>query len=867
MIIPSVAIAQEDTDVSEIETVTVQETESREVRKAATILKHVASAFPTDDLYGKTVTRGEFVKYLAQAFCLDYETTTSGVFADVDEKNEAYNEINNALANGWISEAERFNPNSAISFDEAIKITICAANYEIAANNDGGFPYGYIRIAQRLKITQNIKRGIGDSITAADAALIIYRALKTADVISMSDGQKVLYRERENNYLYSLHGITEISGTVTSTDVTSLYPGIDEAQEGYIEIDDVRYAFDGDATGLIGLECTVYYSEENKGLRKVEAIVPEKVEETVVDIDDFIRSAGSEIYYYDNDKEKRQIINKVIYNGKSIESFEQVKNILENGEMRFVDTNGDGKSNLLFIENYRYMVVDNVNAVEMTVGDRNRKNNPLFLKDENKDLAIRYAINDEDSNEALDIYDLAKDDIIAVKESLDGMRIEIVICNTGGVSGNVTAINPSKKTISIDGAAHKLTDYAIDNYKAELTVGVSGYFAFGIGGKIVAINGEIGAYNYGYVLRAGRETSIDTTVRVKMFTLQGKIESMELAKKLTIDGVSGKSVNEAYDGLKDKTQVIKYSLNSKGQIIGIDFAEENKPTVFEDEINPKNNLTQFVFSPSTLLYRSEAKSFAPYFNATGSVVMKIPKDKTDELSFIVSDSTVLVNDRRYSKEEMSVYDLTEDGSAKLIVWEYDPASETLAQKDKSYIVAEISTALNSEGDAVTLIDCWADGMYYKLYLPDNVVIEKDSGAGLCQGDIFRALLNSKNEILKIYVDVDTSNDHVRANNKSGATYYGGNVLVTYYLGKIYHWGNSYVYMSNTKDPFGGYDYSFSNLYNCNIGANMIKFDMKEKTLRPITADEIRSYVSYGKDNHFAVLRQHRFKGSCVFIYE
>ena len=43
--------------------------------------------------------------------------------------------------------------------------------------------------------------------------------------------------------------------------------------------------------------------------------------------------------------------------------------------------------------------------------------------------------------------------------------------------------------------------------------------------------------------------------------------------------------------------------------------------------------------------------------------------------------------------------------------------------------------------------------------------------------------------------------------------------------------------------------------------------MEEKELRPITLDELKTYVSHGDDNHYAVLRQSVFNINSVYIYE
>ncbi|MBQ6937830.1 MAG: hypothetical protein IJN36_04870, partial [Clostridia bacterium] len=70
------------------------------------------------------------------------------------------------------------------------------------------------------------------------------------------------------------------------------------------------------------------------------------------------------------------------------------------------------------------------------------------------------------------------------------------------------------------------------------------------------------------------------------------------------------------------------------------------------------------------------------------------------------------------------------------------------------------------------------------------------------------------------------------------------------------------------NQFGDYNYSFAKLKNCYINTkNIIKYNKEEKELRPITLDELKTYVSHGDNNHYAVLRQSYFNINSVYIYE
>ena len=105
------------------------------------------------------VTRGEFA-YMLVKFCRLGETVNAvKIFEDVDENNEFFGEIWAGYAAGIINGAAdgRFYPNNFVSYEEAVKMTVCALGYGQMALNQGGYPLGYIKVAQNLDITEYIK--------------------------------------------------------------------------------------------------------------------------------------------------------------------------------------------------------------------------------------------------------------------------------------------------------------------------------------------------------------------------------------------------------------------------------------------------------------------------------------------------------------------------------------------------------------------------------------------------------------------------------------------------------------------------------------------------------------------------------------
>ena len=106
------------------------------------------------------------------------------------------------------------------------------------------------------------------------------------------------------------------------------------------------------------------------------------------------------------------------------------------------------------------------------------------------------------------------------------------------------------------------------------------------------------------------------------------------------------------------------------------------------------------------------------------------------------------------------------------------------------------------------------------------------------------------------------------NGTDASLYEGANVNITYQFGKLYEVSNGYAYLSNSKNVFGEYNYEHSSLKNFYVQTqNIIKYDSEAKKLRPIRLEELKSYVSFGQNNHYVVLRQSIFNINSIYVYE
>lgn len=127
------------------------------------------------------ITRAKFAKIITLAANIENNMPTEyGSFTDMNgaEWAEEYIYIAKSLniING--TEPNHFEPESHITYEQAIKMIVAALGYGEEAERAGGYPTGYIAQAKQLNITDGIVYAAEDYATRGNIALMIENALQ-----------------------------------------------------------------------------------------------------------------------------------------------------------------------------------------------------------------------------------------------------------------------------------------------------------------------------------------------------------------------------------------------------------------------------------------------------------------------------------------------------------------------------------------------------------------------------------------------------------------------------------------------------------------------------------------------------------------
>ena len=131
----------------------------------------------------KGITRAEcaVVVYRLLGETADAATMTTNAFTDVPKSHWANGYIAWAYSKGFISGYGngKFGPSDMVTYEQAITMLMAGIDYGSAAVDAGGYPYGYISVAERYGFLAGVEDTFGSAITRANIAVLLANIVST----------------------------------------------------------------------------------------------------------------------------------------------------------------------------------------------------------------------------------------------------------------------------------------------------------------------------------------------------------------------------------------------------------------------------------------------------------------------------------------------------------------------------------------------------------------------------------------------------------------------------------------------------------------------------------------------------------------
>lgn len=711
-----------------------------------------------------TIIRSEVTKMAVTAMGLQDTADSakgSNDFDDVSEDHWANGYIHVATSLGLVEGDGdgNFRPNDKITYREAVAIMVRAAGYETAAQSKGGYPSGYITVASDNKMTRGVEGGVNDPISRGNVAILTNNTLETNKMEQTGYGSNIKYEVTDKTLLEDNLETTKFTGQVTAVSGTALADA-QPVNDGQVRIDDTVYGAEYPVGTLLGYNVTCYAKKNSAGERDIILAMPQsgknKTAEISSDMFSKLTTKGSNNaveYFTDENSSKTTtaVISKnaqLIYNNKSAEFDTELLNIADKSAyMTLLDTDSDSEYDIVFITEYKNLVLDYVSSNKAVGKDKS------IIRFDEEDYKMYSGYNEIEPSE------LKEWDILSVAESLDGTYKEIYV-SRNSFSGKVSAKGNDGYTI--DGKLYKVAPGCTDT----ITVGQTAEFCLDISGKIAAVKAASNVSDgYAYLTNAYRNESGDNVI-IKITDKSGKQASLTLADKLKVNG-STVTAEEALESLtedgKAVKQLITYAVNSSDKVTELNIAKDMSESGAADtehfSLNVK--LDKTVYNASTGKLGN--------VRVTDSTIVF---DVSDSNNISITDKSIFENNQTYTGY---VYDMSESYSAGVIVL-VDTAFKPNANASTA-VVKKIATGTNKDDSETDILTALVDGEEKTLYAADDTILVKEDGKKLEAGDLIQYKTDADGNIAGIRVLLDTSdkNEEFTANPENDLTIVYGKV--------------------------------------------------------------------------------------------
>ena len=791
--------------------------------EAVAVLSHIGIVSDLNTENGgnaySVVTRAKFAELVAKA--LNLKSTTDMIyFSDVKSDHRAYTYINALVESNILSLADdnKFNPEDAVTYEQAMKILVCALGYGYHAESNGGFPGGYIMKAQQLKLLKDVT--VGDEVKYGDAVMMLFNAVTT----EMSDIEKIStdnisYAKSDKTILSVYWNIYKSEGYLTEYYGGSMNSREVEKDEVYV--DDTKYKILNTINpNKYFANYVEYFYEEKNDTKTVIYLQNDESNNDgrIIDSEHYVSfsSDQSSIKYYDNNYNSTRDISfertaKVIFNGMPYTgSLTQLfADYFDNKSHRgtiYITSNNSSAKNVVVINAYRAFVIGDIDSNGKVY---NKYNNADIL-----DIEKLTYVNFYDTDNSMIENNIASNNVYTAAVSQDGKCASFVYHRTPTVTGAVSGIMGDGKIV-VDSNSYDVDKSVFNSISmpkigndCELYVDEFGYVIY------IKENNGNADMRVAYLMQLSTPNLLDTTIKIKLLDQDNKILTLESCEKLIVDRIKYESAdigNNPSIAFADSTlvsgryvvnhQIIRYRTDADGAVKEIDTAVQSEKekdnegytlTKYKDNpyekmfegLSKKRKTVRYCGQGGKALYRLDSNII---FTQADSIMFNVPL--TDAEGYLMHNPNYTILDgnltdgREYTKDEngnkikaedymysvgfkgmvsgysyfADAYDYDKDKPyAECIVNNY-PVAEIMTNVQ---LVKEFSEGIDSQGEVTSFITLMS-GASEVSYSIEEGLLKKGTNNEIKPGDVVRTVYDSARgrvyELTKVY---DSTTDKI-----------------------------------------------------------------------------------------------------------
>ncbi len=678
-----------------------------------------------------------------------------------------------------------FGPKDNVTYEQAVKMLVCALGYEQAAITAGGWPNGYISVARDKGILKRAEAPQSQPATRQIIAQLVYNSLDVDLMVSFStnEGQGSSQVVPGQNLLNQKLKYTKGTGVVTGNNMSALGSLSKGIKEDEVQIDfELKFKVgETNAADLLGKTVTYYYATDD--VDKTLVAVRETNNNTVYELDaKAVRAiSGSALTYYPDiddqtvyetyDLDTGNVYG--LYNGKYATVNASIKP--DTGNVKLIDNDGDGLVEVVIVNSVSAFVVSAVDATNYKLFDKYDQSNELILDPTTKDTII---ITKNGSN--VDFSAIAKGNVLLVAQSMNpsgAKTIEVQIV-TNIITGVVDGISADGEQVKIGDKTYECTQQYLNYVKTATSERIS------LGDKVTLYlnnNNEIVAadattattYKYGYLVAAGENTRKEVA-EFKIFTQSKTTTTLTGAEKVRVNGTAY-TYDDVCDALKNNismtnkdldalvptddqdndgdtdytaseiaafkskaeySQLIKYTTNSLGYIDSI--------VTMTSSGDIERNLVQSAgYTTGTYSTTNHTLGSSVTINANTKIFF-VPTDRSVSKDYSVRNISNLKNNKSYAFE---AYDNSETGVAAVVVVY---GGTQLTELEAPVVILDSVKQVTVAGVATTQITCLENGKLV-TYNCDGI---SNIFAPYQRGDVLKLMLDGQGKVSSVKVAMD-----------------------------------------------------------------------------------------------------------------
>lgn len=679
----------------------------------------------TDNLFKGDfiMTRQEFVKCVVSMMGYDemaQATKEKCSFTDVSGDMTGYIAVAENLGIISGSGNDKFDPERAVTFDEATKMLVCALGYDFG---DLSYPQGYNTKAAEIGLLKHID---ARDTSRGTMSRLLVNALDIP--LIESDIIKGKFKYEKGDTILEHFGIYSDEGILTDNGITS-YIGASTIVKNSVCIDNVNYKTGiTSANRYFGQRVSYYYKGSDNDYELIYIRPTDDNTIYTIDSDDIDPSTTKQkIYYYQNERRKHIDVSPVcnfIYNGKAYPNITDAELIPKDGNIVLIDNDRDKKIDTILISDYITVVAQHMSESTKTVYNMIANGMNLVLDEDEKTVEIYR------DNEKIEFSQIKTGDVIKAAISKDTEYIQ-AIASSNKVSGMIESAD--EEGVVIDGTKYKFGKNLTDT---DFGAGSIYLFRLDHEGRIAYAEYNMSKSNaYGYMTRAWYDNN-EEQLGIKVFTEKGEWKKFELAEKINFNNASKKR-EALYNENVLTPQLISYTLNSQGLISSIKTGVSNA------------NGEDMNFAELSGKYSRANRSFNSTYFLTNTVIFCIPPNIDDTGLYRITNCEYLRDGQTYTAK---VYNIEDNCPEAAVIEEIDTYSTAPYVASSVMLVDKVSLSVNDDDQPVTHITGFYDGKAVGYNFAEGV-----DSSGVESGDTIQLTLNPKQEIINKKILLDASN--------------------------------------------------------------------------------------------------------------